>query len=356
VHPGVVRIPNSMLRTDLSNLGSNVGVPSTRHTGEQMVLHLEVQSSGQGSCNESSVSRRSLYLGLEPADSLPIVAYGFGGVTVDVLEVVAECEEGCEGQTLGRSHGEDVRHGDVPVLKSVVHEWSDDVEVDVEQTAGGGYDSSAFQKCIVLTDSHLGRTGVLEGECLGVQDHGKPVSRKDRQEVKSLEIVHELSLGVALGVIIEQQHGFRIHSIRVQFVMIGKGMMRPVLHRPIVFASSNRIRSKSEQIIHPRFPGSRSVIRIVLDVEADECLCDSERDGDLHGGLLGGPEVVEGAVEADVEHGAGEVAGGSEFSSTADDFEYFPLDLAFEIGVEYVTVNVYGIKKEKKYSAHTYSS
>ena len=148
----------------------------------------------------------------------------------------------------------------------------------------------------------------------------------------------ELSLGVALGVIIEQKHGFSIDGIRVQFVMIGKGMMSPMLSHPIVFTSSNSIRSKSEQIINPRFSGSSSMISIVLHVKTDECLCNSKGDGDFEGGLLGGPEVVEGAVEADVEHGAGEVAGGSEFFSTAYDFEYFPLDLAFEIGVEYVTV------------------
>ena len=148
----------------------------------------------------------------------------------------------------------------------------------------------------------------------------------------------ELPLGVFLGIIIKEKHGLGIHSIRIQSVMIGECVMGPVLTHPIVFTSSNGICSESEQIIDPGSSGSRTVIGIVLDVESNQCLGDSECDCHFEGGGLGGPEVVEGEVEGDVEDCAGEVAVGSEFLSATDYFEYFFFDLAFEIRVEYVAV------------------
>ena len=76
------------------------------------------------------------------------------------------------------------------------------------------------------------------------------------------------------------------------------------------------------------------MIGIMLDIQSNQCLGDSECNGEFEGGGLGSPEVVEYDVEANVEEGAEEVSVGSEFLSSAYDFEYFSLDLAFEFRVE----------------------
>ena len=82
------------------------------------------------------------------------------------------------------------------------------------------------------------------------------------------------------------------------------------------------------------------MVCIVLDIESNESLCDSECDCKFEGGLLCGPEVIEDDVESNVKECTGEVSRCSKFTASADDFEYFPLDFAFEIRVENVAVGL----------------
>ena len=55
--PWVVRVTNTMLLANLANRGGNVWVVRTGHAREQVVLDLEVESSGKSSGNESTVGR-----------------------------------------------------------------------------------------------------------------------------------------------------------------------------------------------------------------------------------------------------------------------------------------------------------
>ena len=80
------------------------------------------------------------------------------------------------------------------------------------------------------------------------------------------------------------------------------------------------------------------MVGIMLYVEPNECLCDSESDGKFKCGWLRGPIIVEDDVESNVEECSGKVSSGSEFLASAYDFEYFPLDLAFEVRAESVAV------------------
>jgi hypothetical protein len=59
--------------------------------------------------------------------------------------------------------------------------------------------------------------------------------------------------------------------------------------------------------------------------------------------LLSGPKVIEDDVESNIKECTSEVSGGSKFTSSADNFEYFPLDFAFKICVENIAVG-FGLK------------
>ena len=116
--------------------------------------------------------------------------------------------------------------------------------------------------------------------------------------------------------------------------MIGVGVVCPMLLHPIVFASTNEICSEAEDVVDPCAFGCGTVIGIVLYVEADEGLGDTECDGEWDGCGGGvGPEVVHGCHEADVEEGTGEVSWCTEFTSSADYFEDFTFDFTFEFCV-----------------------
>jgi len=58
-----------------------------------MMLDLKVKSTCQCSSNESTIGRRCLDLGFEPAYSLPVFAKGFGRVAIDVFEIMGKGEQ-----------------------------------------------------------------------------------------------------------------------------------------------------------------------------------------------------------------------------------------------------------------------
>ena len=60
--PRVVCVTNTVFLANLTNCGGDVRVIGTGHAREQVVLDLEVESSGQSSGNESTVGRRCFHL------------------------------------------------------------------------------------------------------------------------------------------------------------------------------------------------------------------------------------------------------------------------------------------------------
>lgn len=82
------------------------------------------------------------------------------------------------------------------------------------------------------------------------------------------------------------------------------------------------------------------MVCIVLDIESNESLCYSECDCEFEGSFLCGPEVIEDDVETNVEECTCKVSIGSKFLASADDFEYLPLDFAFEIRIKNVAVRL----------------
>ena len=337
VHPGVVGVLDTVLGADLTHLGCNVWVPGTGHAGEQVVLHLEVEASGDGTGNESTVGRGSLHLGLEPAGSLVLsVASAVGRITVDVFKVVRKGKQDCQSQTGGGSHDHDVsKNGWVP---SLLDEWGNTVGVNVKKTQGDGVLSALSDVRVVHADSNFLGSSLLKDENLRVEDGRKPVSGQDENVVKGLELVHERTLFVARWVIVPEDHRLGSVTIRILKVVVGEGVVSPVLFHPQPLASSDEIGSKSKKIVDPRLLRGSSVVGIVLDVQTDERLRDTIDDGHGVGGNASNPVVLHGEEETNVKESTGKVSGSSEFTSTSDNLEDFSLNFTLERSVPNVSV------------------
>lgn len=79
------------------------------------------------------------------------------------------------------------------------------------------------------------------------------------------------------------------------------------------------------------------MIGIVLDVHADESLCDSVDNGQLPRGTVGDPSVLQVRVEANVSHGAKPVPQSRKFFAATDNLEDFLLDFTLKGCIEFVT-------------------
>ena len=169
VNPGVVRITNTVLGANLANLGGNEGVPGTGHAREQVVLDLEVEPSGQSSGNKATIGRRGFDLRLEPTRSFALsVSCAVGGITVDLLKVVREGKQNSKSQTGRSSHDQDVSN-DVGV-PSLVHEWSNNVGVNVENAQTNGILSALSDVRVFHVDSNFFGTALLQIEDLAIEN------------------------------------------------------------------------------------------------------------------------------------------------------------------------------------------
>ena len=148
------------------------------------------------------------------------------------------------------------------------------------------------------------------------------------------------TFGVANGIIIKGKHRLRAETVRIILRVIGVGVMSPVLCHPIPFVGANEIGTESKEVIDPGTFGGSSVVGIVLNIQSNECLCHTKDNGDGHTTLIpvavvkecggSGEFVLHEEEECNVGKGTEEVAGCSEFTSSANDFEHFGFDLPFE--------------------------
>mmetsp|Transcript_512 Transcript_512/g.849 ORF Transcript_512/g.849 Transcript_512/m.849 type:complete len:235 (-) Transcript_512:116-820(-) len=147
-------------------------------------------------------------------------------------------------------------------------------------------------------------------------------------------------------VIIECKHGLRAKAIRVFVTMIGVCMMIPMLRHPVPFVGSNKVRSKSKQVIHPRAFGGGTMIRIMLNIQSNKRLCDTKRNCQNYSTLVpvvvvkescgGGKVVLHKEEESNVAERTEEVTGCSKLTTSANNLEYFPFDVTLELGIEFV--------------------
>ncbi len=96
--PGIVGIPDTVFLANFTDSGSNEGVPGTRHAGEQMMLHLEIQPPRDASRDEPTIRRRCLDLRFEPTYRLTALTTSrVGRVPIYVLKVVGQGKEDGQG-------------------------------------------------------------------------------------------------------------------------------------------------------------------------------------------------------------------------------------------------------------------
>lgn len=331
-NPGVVGILDSMLLANLPHSGSNVGVPRRGHSGEQVVLDLEVETTGKSTGNESTVGRGGLDLGLEPTDGLSALPRGLGGVAIGSLKVVRQGKETGQGQALGDAEEKDLSEGGPGPTGG--EEGADDVPVDVQKADGDGILATALDEVVVHADSDGLGTALLEVEDLNVEHRRKPVEGEEGEEEESLESVPEAAVGVVEGIVVEGHHGLGAEGVGILGGVIGVGMVGPVLLHPEPLAAADEVGTEAEDIVDPGLLGCGSVVGVVLNVEANAGLGHAQEDGQGPGRADGHPEVLEGGHDADVGEGPGKVSPGTELPSPPHDLEHLPLDLALEGGVE----------------------
>lgn len=305
-----------------------------------MVLHLKVEPTGQIPRNGASVSRRRFDLGFEPAYRFARLAKCFGGVAVGVFEVVGEGEQDAESETLGDSHEHDDSEGGQ--VEAVVGERAVNIQEEIHGSHHHGVFPPLDDEIILHLNSHIGGPGMTKIDDLRVENHGEPIQGQNGEEINSLEAMVPPPLGMADGVIIKIEDGLGAETVGVLIGVVGIRMMSPVLGQPGPFAPPDEIGSKPEQIVDPRLFGGGSVIGIVLHVQANGGAGHSKGDGEedsLSGVEVGGGGecVLEEEEEGDVNEGAEEKSGRSEFAAAADDFEDFGFDFAFEFRVEFVS-------------------
>jgi len=229
-----------------------------------MMFYLKIQSPGQSTRNETTVRAGCFHLGLEPAHWLSGLLKVSRGIAVRIFEIVRESEQGSQSKTFGQSHQHNVTKG-FP-SQSVIHERGYDVAVNVQETEGDGELDTTMDKRIVHLNSNRLRAALLQIKNLWIKHRGKPVKAQDRQKVKGLELVCPGSSLVSQGIIVEKDQGFSAVTIRIVGSMIGVGMVGPMLFAPQPLASTNKVRTKSQDIVDKMIPGRSSVVGIVLHI------------------------------------------------------------------------------------------
>ena len=333
-HPGIVGVLDPMLFANLPHSRSDVGVVCRGHAGEQMMLDLEVETTGESTGNEATVRRGSFDLGLEPANGLATLPDAFGGIPIGSLKVVRQGKETGQGQTLGDAEDQNLSEGGPrPAGRE---EGADDVPVDVQKADGDGILAAALDEVVVHADADGLGPALLKVEDLDVEDGGKPVEGEEGEEEEGLGAVPEAAVGVVKRVVVEGHHGLGAEGVGILGGVVGVGVVGPVLLHPQPLAAADEVGAEAEEVVDPGLLGGGAVVGVVLDVEADAGLGHAEEYGEGPGGTDGDPEVLEGGHDSDVGEGPGEVAPRSKLPPPPHDLEHLPLDLALEGGVEHV--------------------
>lgn len=218
-YPRVVDILNTMFLAHFTDGRGNVRIPRGTHAREKVVFDLVVESASQASGNESSVGRRSLNLRLEPANWFSSVASSVGRITVDFLKVVRKSKQNSESQTRENSHSQDVSEDMKGEL--LVEERGNAVGEDVKGAKEDSVLRTLLNVWTVQLHSNTQGTTLSYIQDLRVEDRRSPVSSKYSDVVESLEVVHERSLRMIWGIIVEENHWLSTVTVRVLFMVVG---------------------------------------------------------------------------------------------------------------------------------------
>ena len=159
--------------------------------------------------------------------------------------------------------------------------------------------------------------------------------------------MHESTLFVARRIIVPEEHGFGSVTVGIIGMVIGVGMMRPMLFHPQPFAASNEIGSESKKFVDPGLLGGGSVVGVVLNIQTDKRLRDTIDHGQGIGGNAKYPVVLKSEKETDVKECTSKPSPSSELFSGFDNLEHFLLNFTFEFGVPLVSGRRARKKEEK---------
>ena len=106
------------------------------------------------------------------------------------------------------------------------------------------------------------------------------------------------------------------------------------LLKPVVLAPTNHIRPKAQKIVPPPAPINRTVVGIVLDIEANERLADPKGNRQHRPTPRTRPNVHQGGEQRAVERRAARESVRGELGPPGDDPTHLPLHFFFERSVE----------------------
>lgn len=112
---------------------------------------------------------------------------------------------------------------------------------------------------------------------------------------------------------------------------------RPMLFHPQPLASSNKIRSETQQVIDPYFPTCGTMIGIVLHIQTNQSHGNSINDRQRIRGSLKHPQELQVEEKRDTTNGTEKVSRSPKFLSTTDNFKDFRLELSFKLGIKFVS-------------------
>jgi hypothetical protein len=110
-----------------------------------------------------------------------------------------------------------------------------------------------------------------------------------------------------------------------------------MLFHPQPLASTNKIRSKSQQVIDPCFPRCGTMIGVVLHIQTNKG--HGNAIGDCQGirGSLNYPQELQVKEKRYITNGTEKVSRSPKFLSSTDNFEDFRLELSFKLGIKLVS-------------------
>ena len=90
-------------------------------------------------------------------------------------------------------------------------------------------------------------------------------------------------------VVVKEEERFGTPAVGVLLQVVGVAVVRPMLLHPEPLGSTNEIGTESQHVIDPSLLRRRTVVGIVLDVEADSGLRDTVQNGQSDGASLEAP-------------------------------------------------------------------
>ena len=334
-HPWVKGVSYIVFLANLADLGGDKGVPGGGHAGEQVVLHLKVESSRDASANESTVGARCLDLGLVPADLFSLFAGVLDRIAVHFFKVVREGKQKGQREGFRNPHEHNVSNGCEGL---VVVKGNDAVDVNVHETESNGVLAALDNVVAVHAHSRLEGPALPEIQHLGVKDGRQPVSSQHKEVKKGLELVDPLARGMVERVVVKEEHGLGSTTIGVLLFVVGVGVVGPVLFHPEPLASSNQVGSQTQEVVDPRSLGSGSVVGIVLDIQPNESLGDTVQNGHAHGASLDNPHVLEAKEQTNIEEASEVPPHGAKLTTTSDNLEDLRLEFPLKGCVKLVAV------------------